>query len=133
MPITKHPLPEGIQEQLAALNAEVDAALKKRRDWMDAHMPECSAVKVGEDIWDIDRGVYLGVVTKLYRYWADRDPRYDTQMSIEAEYREYPNRGYYDNTSRQTSVNFGSREEARSRLEARAKAANLDWAEVYKP
>lgn len=113
---------------LQLLNEEVEAVLAKRKEWMDEHMPDYAKVQVGEEIFDLRTCERLGVVTKLYRFHADRDPRYDTSMSIEYEF-ETGRRGcvvFHDNTSRHGSYfPVGTRQEAADRLKDRAEVTAL--------
>lgn len=91
---------------LALLNAEVAAAVKKRTDWMDAHMADYADVQVGEELYELATGRLMGIVSRLYRYWGTdrngmvRDPQYDTSMSVEYEFQPDPSKPYFDNTSR---------------------------------
>lgn len=92
---------------LALLNAEVAAAVKKRTDWMDAHMADYADVQVGEELYELATGRLMGTVSRLYRYWGTdrnngmvRDPQYDTSMSVEYEFQPDPSKPYFDNTSR---------------------------------
>lgn len=106
------------KSELEALNTAVQAALDSRREWLDIKMHETSKLQVGDDIYDIDSGVNLGVVTGLYRYHAGRNDLYDTSVHCDYEYRTLG--GCNDNTSRQTSRFFGTREEAAQRAQFRA-------------
>lgn len=99
------------ENELASYNAAVAAAIEARRTWLDAKMHECSHLQPGDDIYDTDTGTRLGKVSKLYRYWRDRDDGIrDTRASCEYEYETSP-RGF-DNTSRQTTRSFGTRDQA---------------------
>ncbi|YCU34461.1 hypothetical protein ACRYGU_16590 [Mycobacteroides abscessus] len=98
------------KSQLEALTAAVQAALDARREWLDAKMHETSKLQVGDDIYDVETGVNLGAVTKLYRYHAGRNDLYDTSVECDYEYRTYG--GYNDNTSRQSGRSFGTHEDA---------------------
>lgn len=71
-----------LNAELAALNAEVDAVIAKRTAWMDAHMKDYATVQIGEVAYDRDGRCY-GVVAEHYRYWRNRDPRYDTSVNVE--------------------------------------------------
>ena len=111
-------LREDEQAELDALNEAVDEAIRKRTAWLDAKMAEVCTLKVGDDIYDLDSGRRLGIVTRLYRYWGPhdpggecRDPRYDKSCSVEVEYSDSP--GSRDNTSRHAGArSFGTKEEA---------------------
>jgi hypothetical protein len=137
--ITKEPADKTLRVQLDALNAGVVAALAARKAWMDARMEDFSNFKVGDEVYDAKTGALLGVVSKLYRYWGNRDPRYDTQMSIEIEYLQDGTTNCYDNSSRHAGVgpSFCTREEARSATKSRAEylaweARGSNWEEVFK-
>lgn len=66
-------------------------------------MVDYAKFKVGDPIYERETGVCLGTVTKLYRYWGDqRDPRYDTSMSIEYQFNTGGN--FHDNTSRRGTM-----------------------------
>lgn len=112
-----------LDADLARLNDAVKHALRTRKAWMDEHMPDYAKVQVGEEIFDMRTCERLGVVTKLYRYHGDRDPRYDTSMSIEYEF-ETGRSGcaiFHDNTSRHGSYfPVGTRAEVVDRLRWRA-------------
>src|SRR5271155_793517 len=113
MSINDYPTDPALDAELKRLNEAVEDAIKTRTYWMDAHMEDYSRLKVGETLYDIQKGVPLGVIRRLYRYWANRNPIHDTHMSIDAEYQvDYSPGNCYDNTSRQIGVSFGSREEA---------------------
>lgn len=135
--ISKYPAPKELKAELDTLNEEVKAALAKRKAWMDAHMEDFSNFKVGDEVYDRNTGQLLGVVTELYRYWGDRDPRYDTGMNIEIHYRD--RRGIIDNSSRHAGAgpSFCTREEAAQAVKARAeylawKLSGGDWGELFK-
>lgn len=135
--ISKYLPPKELQAELNVLNAEVVAVLAKRKAWMDAHMQDFSNFKVGDEVYDSNTGRMLGVVTELYRYWGERDPRYDTGMDIEISYRN--SGGGIDNSSRHAGggPSFCTREEAAEAMKSRAeylawKARGSDWSEVFK-
>jgi hypothetical protein len=99
--------------ELDALNAAVDQALANRKAWLDAKMVETSRLKVGDEIYNLKTGDRLGVVTELYRYWANQNNLLDT--GVHCDYR-YLVRGdaairSYDNTSRQIGLRYGSKED----------------------
>lgn len=110
-------------EELKALTAAVESAIKARKDWMDANMAHYAKFKVGDEIYDRRSGLCLGVVTKLYRYWGSQnDPRHDTSMNVEYEYRQ-PGSNFIDNTSSRgsfTDYAFATREEMAAEFKARA-------------
>jgi hypothetical protein len=100
--------------ELAGLNAEVKAAIERRRAWLDAKMHELSTLKVGDGIYDIATGSRLGTVSALYRYWRDRDSGVrDTYLSCEYEYERAPH--VFHNTSSQSGRLFGTKEDAERR------------------
>lgn len=98
--MTQRRLTDAEQAELAALTAAVAAAIAARRDWLDTKMAECSSLQVGDDIYDLRAGRRLGKITRLYRYWRDRDDGVrDVHLDTEYEYETAP--GCRDNTSRQ--------------------------------
>jgi hypothetical protein len=125
MTMTTFPIDPALQAELAALNAAVDAAVKARTEWMDAHMEAVSSVKVGDELYHRDTGRMVGVVTRLYRYHGDqKDWRYDTSMSVEAEYLMTGMPNCYDNTSRQP-YEIGTKEDALARAESMARRLSV--------
>lgn len=103
------------KQHLEHLNHEVKQALSNRRKWLDQNMHDRSPLKPGDDIYDVDTGRKLGVVSKLYRYHQDRhEGIYDDHSSLDFEY-ETSHRGF-SNTSSQYGM-FGSKEEAARRME----------------
>ena len=92
---------------LDQLNKAVDDAIAARKKWMDDHMVDYAEFRVGDEIYDGDTGERLGVVTRLYRYHADRNPLLDRSMNIEYEF--CIGKNMFDNTSR----HLGKRVEAR--------------------
>jgi hypothetical protein len=85
--------------RLDELNASVDGAIQARTDWLDQKMAQYAKVQVGEEIYNIDTGQRLGVVSKHYRYQAGQNKLFDTRLSISYEYET--SSGCFDNTSRQ--------------------------------
>jgi hypothetical protein len=115
------PLTELEDSQLRSLNDAVDAAIAARRDWLDRTMAKASKLQVGDDIYDLNTGRRLGKVVKLYRYWRDRDEGIrDTSHCCDYEFETA--HGFFDNTSRQSAMSFGTREEAAERAELRARS-----------
>ena len=132
-------IPPELQTELDTINKEVEAVLAKRTAWMDAHMQDFSKFNVGDPVYDVRTGQFLGTVTRLYRYWKDKDPRYDTSMSVVIEYRQAGHSNVYDNSSHYagTGPSFGTLEEARKHAEGAAeylawKARGEDWTELFK-
>jgi hypothetical protein len=106
--------------RLKELNQSVTDAIAVRRAWLDAKCTEYSPLKVGDEIWDLNAGWKLGTVTDIYRFWRDRnDGVLDTSLSYEYQYLLVGQRNSYDNTSRQTGVSFGTKEQAIARQESR--------------
>ena len=119
MSATQRPLTDDEKAALDALNAAVLAAIDARRAWLDAKMHECSRLQVGDDIYDVDSGRRLGTVSRLYRFWQDRDGGVrDTSPNCSYEYETSPR--CFDNTSRQSGRSFGTKEDALRRAELRA-------------
>jgi hypothetical protein len=92
---------------LDQLNKAVDDAIATRKKWMDDHMVDYAKFQVGDEIYDGDTGRRLGVVTRLYRYHADRNPLLDRHMSIDYEF--CVGKNMFDNTSRHLGRRFGVR------------------------
>ncbi|WP_131726071.1 hypothetical protein [Mycobacteroides abscessus] len=107
---TQRPLNAEEYSELEALNAAVQAAIDARREWLDAKMRETSKLQVGDDIYDVQSGEKLGVVSGLYRYHAGRDDLYDTYVECDYQYETRP--GCFGNTSSQGGRLFGTREDA---------------------
>lgn len=108
---TQRRLTDDEQQELDELNAAVTAALTARRDWLDAKMHETSTLQVGDDIYDINAGMKLGTVSRLYRYQSDNyDGVYDTSVSCDYRYETHPR--CFDNTSRQIGLSYGTRDDA---------------------
>ncbi|OHU55932.1 hypothetical protein BKG83_17305 [Mycobacteroides chelonae] len=107
---TQRPLNADEHSELEALNAAVQAAIDARREWLDAKMRETSKLQVGDDIYDVQTGEKIGVVSGLYRYHAGRDDLYDTYVECDYQYETRP--GCFGNTSSQGGRMFGTREDA---------------------
>lgn len=104
------------EKQLGELNKAVASALTARREWLDSKMSEYAEMQVGEDVYDLHTCDKVGTVSKLYRYWRDRDDGVrDESLSIDYEFQTSAN--YFDNTSRQP-FKLGSRTQAESRCRA---------------
>lgn len=109
------------KETLEQLNAAVDEAIRKRREWLDAEMVRQSPIKVGDMLYDLESGRPVGRVVELYRYWRDRDNGiHDKNLDWDYGYEHGPR--MIDNTSRQVGRRFGTREQAKAAMERRAKA-----------
>ncbi|OBG32403.1 hypothetical protein [Mycolicibacter heraklionensis] len=125
-------LTDSEESELASFNAAVAAAIEARRTWLDAKMHECSSLQPGDDIYDLDTGYRIGKVSRLYRYWGDRDDGIrDTSIETHYEYETSP-RGF-DNTSRQTTRSFGTREQAIREAERRSSRLRLGEQLMGKP
>ena len=118
---------KALLSELESLNAEVTAVLAKRKAWMDAHMADFAKVQVGEEIWDLRSVHCLGTVSKLYRYWGDHNPLYDTSMSVCYQY--HTGNNIYDNTSRQ-SLWIGTKDDAQKETEYRLRPKQT-YAEIF--
>ncbi|MFA4084314.1 hypothetical protein ONA92_21690 [Mycobacteroides salmoniphilum] len=115
---TQRPLNADEESELEALNASVQAAIDARREWLDAKMLETSKLKVGDDIYDVETGVKLGTVSRLYRYHSGRNDLYDTHVECDYEYESRP--GCFGNSSTQVGrVVFGTHEDAVRDAESR--------------
>jgi len=123
--MNQRPLTEEEQAELSALNADVKAAIEKRRAWLDAKMAECSSLKVGDDIYDLNSVQRLGRVARLYRYWRDRDEGVrDNSLHCDYKFETSPN--CYDNTSRYGgALSYGTREDAAKRAEMKAQMLRM--------
>jgi hypothetical protein len=96
--------------ELARLNSEVIKAIDSRTKWLDEKMEEYSNFHVGDSLYNIDNGCFLGNVSRLYRYWTKQNKLLDNTLTVEYEYETSPRR--FDNTSRQSSARIGSKEDA---------------------
>ena len=103
--------------ELKNLNDTVTAAVEARTSWMDAHMSEFSKFQVGDTVYG-EQGQVLGVVTRLYRFHAGHDWRYDTDMSVDATFEMRGLSNCFDNTSCQPFCCFTC-EEIKARLQNR--------------
>ena len=74
---------------------------------MDSKMEEYADMQVGEEIYNLVTGERLGVITKLYRYWDNKDVYKDEFFEIDYQYQVCESG--YDNTSRQQGVIFGNK------------------------
>ena len=104
------------RSELDALNVAVADAVARRTAWLDAKMVEVARLKVGDALYDLETGRYLGVVSGIYRYHAG-DHRYDRYCDV--DYRFETNPQCYDNTSRQPGLRVGSLAEFIEEQEAR--------------
>ncbi len=118
--MNQRPLTKDEEAELAVLNAAVTAAIDARRKWLDAKMVECSSLKVGDDIYDLNSGQRLGRISRLYRYWQDCDEGVRDD-SPHCHYEFETSRNCFDNTSRHGgTLSFGTREDAAKRAEMMA-------------
>jgi len=112
--------------ELDHLTAAVTRALADRREWLDVKMLECSDLQIGDDIYDLTSGEWLGVVTEVSRYHRDRDQGIrDTSIDHHFVYTKGDDpRGdnTYYNTSGGFRGDFGTKEQALDRAERRAAA-----------
>lgn len=97
--------------ELKRLNAAVTDAADARRKWLDAKMTEYAPLKIGDEIWNVETGVRLGIVSRIYRYHggSSADFQYDTSLTWDYEYETSPKS--FDNTSRQY-IRVGTRADA---------------------
>lgn len=108
-----------LQDEFDALNDEVEAAIKKRKEWITEHLADFSKFKVGDEIWDGRSGRKLGVVESLYHAtWGRSGEVARESMGVYATYKDA--RGYNDNTSRQMDIWPCTREEAARQAQSRA-------------
>jgi hypothetical protein len=117
--VTQRSLTDVESAELDALTASVTSAIEARRQWLDAKMVECSSIKVGDMLYDLDSGLELGVVSELYRYWRDRDDGV-RDTSAHCDYRFETSPFCFDNTSRQPEVRVGTAAQAAASLDARS-------------
>jgi len=107
---------------LHQLNIDVINTIKKRRDWLDSKMQEYAEMQIGDNIYNLETGLPVGIVSKLYRLWRDTDEGFrDKVLEINYEYRT--KQGWYDNTSRQPHQ-LGSRERTLKTIEQKIKDLN---------
>ena len=95
--------------KLDYLNLAVDEAIKVRKDWLDEMMPKVAKYKIGDDLYNLETGAFLGTVSKLYRYSPSQ--LYDTSLHCYYEYETSPR--CFDNTSRQSGVMIGLKSECK--------------------
>ncbi|MBS4102418.1 hypothetical protein [Tsukamurella paurometabola] len=121
----QRPLTDEERGELDALNAAVQEAIDTRREWLDAKMHEVATLKVGDDIYDIESGRKLGVVSRLYRYHTNQNALYDTHVTVDYEYETSPR--CFGNTSSRLRLSVGTREEAASYAKRRADRLARAW------
>lgn len=115
--MNQRPLTGEERYELAVLNTKIAATVLARRNWLDAKMVETSDLQVGDDLYDLESGYKVGVVTAIKRFHRG-DFEFDSSPSC---YYEYSTGGMgRDNTSRQIGKSFGTREDALQRAEWRA-------------
>lgn len=106
---------DALEAERLALDAEYTAVVAKRKAWKDAHMADYARYAIGTEVFWLRgklAGARWGVITNHYRYWGDRDPQYDTSMSIEYEVQERPQ--CFGNSSGRSAMagwDFGTKEE----------------------
>jgi hypothetical protein len=92
--------------KLDELNAAVSGAVQARRQWLDSKMAEYADVPVGERLFDLDSGLCVGIVTRHFRFWSDRnDGVRDDTLTVDYEYRT--NGGHVQDTANQLERRFG--------------------------
>lgn len=120
---------EQMDAELDALNEAVKQAIDARTQWMNDHMTHYAKWQVGEELFDLETGRRVGVVSRLYRFHGPqhdgdlrcRDDRFDTSMSVEYEVRERDN--IFGNSSCCHGMyRWGTREELANRLRNRLEA-----------
>ena len=73
---------------LQQLNIDVINTIKKRRDWLDSKMQEYAEMQIGDNIYNLETGLPIGVVSKVYRLWRDTDEGFrDKVLDINYEYK----------------------------------------------
>jgi hypothetical protein len=120
--MTQRSLTPDEQAELKSLNDAVKAAIETRRKWLDAKMHEISRLKVGDGIYDLDTGRYVGMVKRLHRTWQDKhEGVLDANPYCDYEFESEP--GFITSTARYFGCrSFGSREDAARVLADRAAA-----------
>lgn len=115
---TQRDLTDEERSELNELTAAIESAIAARTRWLDDKMHETSTLQVGDDIYDVDKGYKLGIVTQLYRYTGNDNQLNDRSPWCDYRYETSP--GCIDNTSRQLGRSFGTKEDALRRAEAHA-------------
>jgi hypothetical protein len=111
-------LSQSDRAELDALNRSVEDAIAKRREWLDAKVAEIARLKPGDEIFNLDTGERLGVVSAIKRIWRDRDEGVrDNSIDHYCEFETHPR--CFDNTARQPLLRYGTRSDAIDDLEAR--------------
>ncbi len=119
-----------LNTELKRLNEAVQEAIRLRQVWMDAHMDDYAELHVGDDIYDLNSGRKLGVVTELYRpTWGSPGPRETESMRVYYKYKTGEHGGaiFIDNTSRQMDLYAGTHEEAVTMQESRLRAVKAGY------
>lgn len=109
-------------DELARLNAAVDAALAARTAFLDSKMAQYAVAQVGEYVYDLSLGRKLGKVTRHYRYWTSQNVLYDRHLLIDYDFQADPDIPFVDNTSRQNVI-VGSHAQYIQHLEATLRSA----------
>ena len=76
------------EEMLKSLNDAVDLACKARKKWLDDNMAKYSDLQIGDDVYDIQKGIKVGTVTAICRWHSD-DIRFDNSLSSYVEFEEF--------------------------------------------
>lgn len=74
------------EEILTSLNKSIAAACEKRTDFLNSKMAEYAKVKIGENMYHLETGQFLGHVSGYYRYHAN-DMRFDSSLSIDYRFK----------------------------------------------
>lgn len=120
----ENPSPEDVrraalQIELDALNLAVEEAIQRRTLWMNTHMTDFAKWKVGDELFHLQTGKRVGVVSRLYRFHGPqdsgpesrpRDARFDTSMNVEYEVNEYAN-VFGNSSSCYGTLYWGTKEE----------------------
>jgi len=117
---------KALEAEFQLLNDEVEAAIKKRKEWIAAHLEDFSKFKPGDEIWDGRSGRKLGVCESLYHAtWGRSGEVARESMGVYAQYRSQ--NGFMDNTSRQMDIWPCTKAEAESYAESRLRSIKAGY------
>ncbi len=100
--------------RLDELNDAVTGAIAARTKWLDSKMEEYAGIQIGEEIYDLDLLMPIGIVIRHYRLQAGRNDLHDTSLYIHYEYSPHGGSHMIYNTSGQPGLYFGTKDQAAS-------------------
>jgi phage major head subunit gpT-like protein len=98
------------KQELANLNTAITSAIQARKDWLDKKTILYSPLQVGDSIYDIDSGIYKGIVTEIYRTFSGKED--DNLTGIYYQYETHRKRSYDNTSHRQDGCRYGTKQMA---------------------